>query len=115
MGLARCIFFIMHSGKEWNSTGKNVKHLQLMCIIFFKSGARREDFRNIQSTMEAVENQFLKHVTCRWLTLVPAFERLIEQHEPLLAYLKDLPKTVKNIDTNSRYKDIADKLKVRTT
>ena len=49
---------------------------------------------------------FLRHVESRWLSLLPAVERVRDQFPALLEYFKKLPETDKKVKTNQRYNKI---------
>ena len=75
-----------------------------MCIdlfYFFKlSASRREDYLAIQQKLDLDEKVFLRHVESRWLSLLPAVERVKGQYPALLEYFKKLPDTDKKIKSN---------------
>ena len=48
---------------------------------------------------------FLRHVELRWLSLLPAVDRVKAQFPALLECLKKLPETDKKIKTNEIQKD----------
>ena len=81
-------------------------------FYFFKSGAKREDYREVQIALELHVQSFQRHVKCRWLTFIPVVDRLIVQFEGFKQFiLVDLPKEDKQIHKNSRYLRLARKLK----
>ena len=64
------------------------------------------DYRAIQQKLDLEEIVFLRHVESRWLSLLPAVERVKSQLPALLEYFKKLPDTDKKIKSNARYKKI---------
>ena len=76
-------------------------------FYFFKlSAARREDFLKIQQKLDMDEVVFLRHVESRWLSQLPAAERVKDQFPSLLEYFKQLPEADKKIKENERYRMI---------
>ena len=60
---------------------------------FKQSAARREDFEAVQQELGLAQHTFLKHVESRWLSLLPAVVRALEQFQALEKYfLLDLPR-----------------------
>ena len=64
------------------------------------------------------EQSFIKHIQCRWLTLIPAVKRVLNQMEVIEEYFfKEVPqearrsKTVSKLEYNERYRRICQKLK----
>ena len=60
---------------------------------------------------------FVRHVQCRWLTLLPALDRIVKSWEAVKKYfLKELPKqatekrTSKSLEKNERYNRICRKV-----
>ena len=71
---------------------------------FKLSAARREDYEDVQEQMSLPKHKFLKHVESRWLTLLPAIIRILEQIKGLKKYfLDDLPSKEPTIATKPRY------------
>ena len=87
--------------------GEEVENLCIHLIYFFKlSPSRREDFAEIQQELGLDEVVFLQHVESRWLSLLPAVERVKEQFPALLEYFSKLPEVDKKIKANDKYKRI---------
>ena len=88
-------------------------------FYFFEvSPYRKEDFSIVQTRLGLDDEVILKHVECRWLTLIPAVCRVIAQWTPLKEYfLLTLPKisretsTQRELMANEKYKRICAKLK----
>ena len=64
---------------------------------------------------------FVRHVQCRWLTLLPALDRIVKSWEAVKKYfLEELPKqgtekrTSKSLEKNERYNRICRKLQDRS-
>ena len=81
------------------------------------SPARREDYARVLSDLGLHDELFIRHVQCRWLTLLPALERIVKNWEAVKKYfLEELPKqsreerTIKNLEKNERYNRICRKL-----
>ena len=60
---------------------------------------------------------FIRHVQCKWLTLLPALDRIVKSWEAVKKYfLEELPKqateerTIKSLGKNERYNRICRKL-----
>ena len=70
------------------------------------SPCRQENYGGIQQKLDLDEVVFLRHVESRWLSLLPAVERVKAQFPALLEYFKKLPESDKKIKTNERYKKI---------
>ena len=66
-------------------------------LLFKLSPSRREDFAEIQQNLGLEEVVFLQHVESRWLSLLPAVERVKEQFPALLEYFNKLPEADKKI------------------
>ena len=58
---------------------------------------RWEDYGEIQQKLDLVKVVFLRHVESRWLSLLPAVERVKAQFPALLEYFKKLPETDRKI------------------
>ena len=70
------------------------------------SPPRREDYADVQQKLNLDEFVFLRHVQSRWLSLIPAIERVRKQFSALKEYFRKLPDSDKNIAKNARYKRI---------
>ena len=94
-------------GKGIEAYGEAVENLCIDLFYFFKlSASRREDYLAIQQKLDLDEIVLLRHVESRWLSLLPAVERVKGQFPALLEYVKKLPDTDKKIKSNERYKKI---------
>ena len=87
--------------------GEATENLCIDLFYFFKlSASRREYYLTIQQKLDLEEIVFLRHVELRWLSLLPAVERVKSWLPALLEYFKKLPDTDKKIKSNERYKKI---------
>ena len=69
-----------------------------------KSPARRADLLEIEETLGLSDLVLLHHVQSRWLSLVPAIQRVMSMKTALLKLFVDqLPKNDKNITNNDKY------------
>ena len=99
--------------------GQSSEQLAIDLFYFFKrSPCKREDFLDVEQELGFDEELFIRHVQCRWLTLIPALKRIVKNFEPLSEYfLKELPKTaaqnktVKLLEKNESYSRICRLLK----
>ena len=108
LDISSCTLHVVHNsfGKGLDSYGKNISEFVIEIYQWFKlSAARREDFALLQESKGAQKLSFLKHVECRWLTLEPAIERIINQYELLQQhFLTDILKEDnKSVVSNARY------------
>jgi hypothetical protein len=72
-------------GKSISALGDDAERLTIELFYWFKrSAARREDFRDVQIDLNLDDNFLIRHVSCRWLTLQPAIERVLASHYKLL-------------------------------
>ena len=106
-----CVLHHAHNGfkKGLDAYGSEVEELAIEVFYFFKSGGKREDFNQIQNDMNLDELQFLRHVSSRWLTLIPTVERLLSQLDGLRKFISDLSKD-KAVSKSPRYGRISRKL-----
>ena len=81
--------------------------------FFRRSPTRRQDLIDIQQHLGLDEKMAMRHLPSRWLTLVPALERTIEMKASLVAVLKDLVKTDKNLENDSKVQVILKSLQSR--
>lgn len=103
--------------------GETAEEFALDLFYFFKSSpCKREDFRNVQEDLGFDEESFVRHIQCRWLTLLPALQRIARNWSAIEDYfLKKLPKqsvenkTQKLLEKNARYLRICRCLKSQET
>ena len=104
-----CQMHVAHNSfrKGIEAYGEAIENLCIDLFYFFKlSASRRENYLAIQQKLDLDEIVFLRHVESRWLSLLPAVERVKSQLPALLEYFKKLPDTDKKIKSNERYKKI---------
>ena len=91
-----CTIHIVHNAFKYGlqTYGQDAEQLTLDIFYWFRAHpCRKEDFFDTQMGLGLDEELFLRHVQCRWLTLLPALQRILKQWEPLKQYfLTDLPK-----------------------
>jgi hypothetical protein len=94
-------------GKSISAFGDDAERLTIELFYWFKrSAARREDFRDVQIDLDLDDNFLIRHVSCRWLTLQPAIERVLQQWSAITKYFKNLPLSDKTVEKNDKYKVI---------
>ena len=84
-----CQIHAAHSSfkKGIEAYGEAIKNVCIDLFCFFKlSASRREDCLAIQQKLDLEEIVFLRHVESRWLSLLPAVERVKSQLPALLEY-----------------------------
>lgn len=115
--ISTCNLHVVHNsfGKGLEVYGNQIEELAVDIFFWFKSAARREDYSTIQSSLQLEEHAFFKHVDCRWLSLLPVVDRLLEQYDGLKTYFMDLPKKDSKVESNVRYIRIRKKLQVKDT
>ena len=104
-----CQLHVVHTTfrKGIESYEEDIENLCIDLFYFFKlSAARREDFLKIQQKLDLDEVVFLRHVESRWLSLLPAAERVKDQFPAPLEYFKRLPEADRKIRGNERYRRI---------
>ena len=116
---------VVHSSfrEDLKVYGQSSEQLAIYLFYFFKrSPCKREDFIDIEMELGFDEELFIRHVQCRWLTLIPALKMLVKNFEPLCEYfLKELPKTasqnktIKLLEKNETYNRICRTLKAPAT
>lgn len=111
-----CTLHVVHNAfrKGIDVFGEDVEGLAVDLFQWFKSHpCQKEDFAQTLENMDLTGDVFVRHVQCRWLTLIPALERLRNNWDACKQYfLKDLPQVSQNNRTshflkkNERYKRI---------
>lgn len=111
-----CNVHAVHNGFKYGLSeyGQLAEQLAIDLFYWFKAHpARKEDYFKTQTDLGFDEQLFLRHVNCRWLTLIPALTRIVDNWEPIRSYfLKELPKaareekTGKVLDQNESYRRI---------
>lgn len=103
-----CTLHTVHNSfrKGLHVYGENAEQLAIDIFQWFKTHiCQREDYSLTLEDLGLNEEFFIRHVQCRWLTLVPALERLLKHWKPLCKYfLTDLPKKSTKDRTNAQLK-----------
>ena len=87
VGTGSCQIHIAHNSfrRGIEDYGEAIENLCIDLFYFFKlSASRREDYLAIQQKLDLDEIVFLRHVESRWLSLLPAVERVKSQLPALL-------------------------------
>ena len=118
-----CTLHVVHNSfrKGLNSYGENAEQLAVDVFQWFKSHiSQREDYGFTLEDLGLDEELFVRHVQCRWLTLVPSLERINNHWKALCKYfLTDLPQrskadhTYSYLKKNTRYQRICQSLSGR--
>lgn len=87
----KCSCHLIHNAsckasKKLGNFGKNV--LRMINTYFNRSVKRTKEFRRLQELFCVKLHKMLSPGQTRWLTLLPAILRLLEQYEALLAYFE---------------------------
>jgi hypothetical protein len=112
--IGSCNLHVVHNafGKGLQAFGQESEKLPLELFYSFKhSATRREDFKLLQISMDMEEHLFLRHISCRWLTLKPALCRIMELWGVVKKYFTSLPQSDKSVEKNDRYRGIMAMLK----
>ena len=103
----RCLIHVCHNSFRagLKKYGSDAEELCLNLYYFIsKSPARREDLLVIEEALGIDELVLLRHVQSRWLSLVPALQRVISMKAALVKlFVDELPKNDKNITKNDKY------------
>lgn len=101
--------------KIHNSFGKGLKcveHWSVESVLtrlyywFHKYPARKEDLMKIQEELEVNEEQILRYVSNRWLSIVPVISRVIEQFRPVKSYFLEFLEKRGKINDNAGYSEL---------
>ena len=102
--LVNYMWYTIVSGKEL----RDMVQMWKICVLIYTTSLnchpRREDYADVQQKLILDEFVFLWHVQSRWLSLIPAIERVRKQFSALKEYFRKLPDSDKNIAKNARYK-----------
>ena len=102
-----CLIHVCHNSFRagLKKYGSDAEELCLNLYYFIsKSPARREDLLVIEEALGLDELVLLRHVQSRWLSLVPALQRVISMKAALVKlFVDELPKNDKNITKNDKY------------
>jgi hypothetical protein len=119
LDVGTCSLHKVHNafGAALDETGWEMDAVIIDIYQWFKlSAARREDYINVQKLLDVPEQTFLRFVQCRWLSLLPALERVSQQWDSLYEYfVKYLPAKQQQACKNDRYKRIHRFMKEETS
>ena len=94
-----------------NTYGEATEELAIDLSYWLKnSPARRENYINVLNEVGHDEELFIRHVQCRWLTLLPALERIEKKWEVIKKYFLLSKQQLKCLEKNDRYRRICRKL-----
>ena len=111
------VLHIVHTGFHYGieQYGSVVENLSLDLYGWFKTApCKREDFRDLGEELANSSALFYRHLNTRWLTLVPALQKVEERWDTAKKYfLEFLPqqKTFKTTEKNEKYTRISKCLK----
>ena len=101
-----CLIHVCHNSfcKGVKQYGDNAEELCMNLYYFFKNNpCRREDLFEIEETLDLEELVLLQHTQCRWLSLIPALQRLTKVKEAVKKLIDDIGRNDKNIGKNDKY------------
>ena len=101
-----CLIHVCHNSfsKGVKQYGDNAEELCMNLHYFFKNNlCRREDLFEIEETLDLEELVLLCHTRCRWLSLIPALQRLTKVKEAVKKLINDIGRNDKNIGKNDKY------------
>ena len=101
-----CLIHVCHNSfcKGVKQYGDNAEELCMNLYYFFKNNpCRREDLFEIEETLDLEELVLLCHTQCRWLSLIPALQRLTKVKEAVKKLINDIGRNDKNIGKNDKY------------
>ena len=76
--------------------------------LFKYSAVRREDYRELQERFGVEVNTFQQDCQVRWLSLGPAIKSILEQWDPLCAFVHDLAsRDAKNVPQSVNFKRVS--------
>ena len=91
-----CNIHVVHSAFRAgiNIYGEASGELALDLFYWLKSSPScREDYVHVLSDLGLDDELFIRHVQCRWLTLLPALDRIVKSWEAVKKhFLEELPK-----------------------
>ena len=92
--------------------GSQAEELAIDLFYCFRHfSCRRDDFAKVQEKVGFSEQMFIRHIQCRWLTLIPAVVRVAQNWDALVQYfLTELPKSKAWKQNQKKYIRIARKL-----
>lgn len=98
-----CNVHFVHNGFKYGLSeyGQLAEQLAIDLFYWFKAHpAHKEDYFKTLTDLGFYEQLFIRHVNCRWLTLIPALTRIVDNWEPICLYfMKELPKAAREEKT----------------
>ena len=83
--------------------GNNVEELCLALYYFFKhSSCRKQDLIKIEDSLDMEELLIMHHAQSHWLSLVPAWQHIVQIQDAIKKLLQDLPKSDKKTTANDK-------------
>ena len=117
--IGTCNLHICHNafGKSLGVFANEISEFVIDLHWWFKQSAtRREDFEAVQQELGLAQHNFLEHVESRWLSLLPAVVRALEQFQALEKYfLLGLPRKQRSMTNNASYIRIKSQLMNKDT
>ena len=101
-----CLIHVCHNSfcKGVKQYGDNAEELCMNLYYFFKNNpCRREDLFEIEETLDLEELVLLCHTQHRWLSLIPALQRLTQVKEAVKKLIDDIGRKDKNIGKNDKH------------
>ena len=101
-----CLIYVYHNSfcKGVKQYGDNAEELCMNLYYFFKNNpCRREHLFEIEETLDLKELVLLRHSQCRWLSLIPALQRLTKVKEAIKKLIDGIERNDKNIGKNDKY------------
>ena len=107
VNLGSCVLHIVHNafGKGLEKYGKDIDQFCLDLHSLFKySAARREDYTELQLSLDVEMHTFQQHTEVRWLSIGPAIRRILEQWDAICQFMKHLAKDEKKAPKSINYR-----------
>ena len=96
-----CLIHVCHNSfcKGVKQYGDNAEELCMNLYYFFKNNpCRREDLFEIEETLNLEELVLLCYTQCRWLSLIPALQRLTKVKEAVKKLIDDIGRNDKTLE-----------------
>ena len=101
-----CLIHVCHNSfcKGLKQYVDNAEELCMNLYYFFKNNpCRREYLFETEETLDLGELVLLCHTQCRWLSLIPALQRMVKVKEAVKKLINDIGRNDKNIRKNDKY------------
>ena len=105
--LGSCVLHTVHNafGKGLEKYGKDIDQFCLDLHSLFKySAARREDFKQLQLSLDVEMHTFQQHTEVCWLSIGPAIHRILEKWDEICEFIKLLSEDEKKAPKSVNYK-----------